>query len=149
MDTILLVPVTIGVYLLIIFCLKLTGKKGLSELSVTDFVFIMLISESFDVITGEDNKFLGAIITIVTLTGVNYGLDWLTFKSKKIRTLLEGVPVIIIRNGKIVKKTMEKERLTMDNINEALRTNGLQKITDVKLGMLEEDGEISIVTKPK
>lgn len=83
MDTILLVPVTIGVYLLIIFCLKLTGKKGLSELSVTDFVFIMLISESFDVITGEDNKFLGAIITIVTLTGVNYGLDWLTFKSKR------------------------------------------------------------------
>lgn len=59
------------------------------------------------------------------------------------------MPVIIIRNGKIVKKTMEKERLTMDNINEALRTNGLQKITDVKLGMLEEDGEISIVTKPK
>lgn len=149
MDTILLVPVTIGIYLLIIFCLKLTGKKGLSELSVTDFVFIMLISESFDVITGEDNKFLGAIITILTLTGVNYGLDWLTFKSKKIRTLLEGVPVIIIRNGKIVKKAMEKERLTMDNINEALRTNGLQKITDVKLGMLEEDGEISIVTKPK
>jgi uncharacterized membrane protein YcaP (DUF421 family) len=141
--------VTAGIYLLIVFCLRITGKKGLSEMSVTDLVFIMLLSESFDVITGEDNKVLGAIVSIATLTIVNYGLDWATFKSKRLRKILDGVPVVIIRNGKVISRNMKKEMLTMDNVKEALRGNGIRNISEVSLGILEEDGEISIISKSK
>ncbi len=58
-----------------------------------------------------------------------------------------GSPVIVIRKGKVITKNMEKENLTMENLNEAIRSNGLKNVSDVDLGILETDGEVSIIPK--
>jgi len=58
---------------------------------------------------------------------------------------LEGVPVILIRDGQIIHSNMKKEKVTKDNLEEAIRSKGLKEVGNVELGILETDGEISII----
>lgn len=138
---------SIAVYILVIICLRLLGKKGLAELSIADLVLIILIAEPLGALIPEENKFLGTIICIVTLTGANYFFELMIFKSKKFRDVVEGTPVILVRNGKIIGKNMKKENVTIENLQESIRSNGLKNVSDVELGILETDGEISIIPK--
>ncbi len=138
---------SVAVYILVIACLRVLGKKGLAELSIADLVLIILIAEPLGALIPEENKFWGTIICILTLTAANYFFEWMIFKSKKFRDLVEGTPIILIRKGKIITKNMKKENVTLENLKESIRSNGLKDISDVDLGILETDGEISIIPK--
>lgn len=148
MDSLVLIFLeSIAIYVLVILCLRLLGKKGLAELSVADLVLIVLIGEALGALVPDDNKFLGAIVCIVTLTIVNYVFEHLTFKVKKFRKFIEGTPVILVRNGKVIQRNMKNEKVTIENLQEAIRSNGIKNLEDVELGILETDGEISIIEK--
>jgi len=144
-DLLLVFGQSLGVYLLIIFCLRLLGKKGLSELSVADLVLIIIIGESIGHLIPEETKFSGTIVYIITLVGANYLIETFSYKFKKFRIVLEGVPVILIRDGKIIHSNMKKEKVTTDNLEEAIRSKGVKGVEKVELGILETDGEISII----
>lgn len=135
----------IGIYLLIIICLRFLGKKGLAELSAADLVLIIIIGEGISTIIPQEMGFGGVVIYVIALAAANYGIEFWSFRSKKFNRILEGDPVILIRNGKAMKKNMNKEKVSFDNLAESLRTKGIKNIEDVELAILETDGEISII----
>lgn len=141
----LLVLKTVGIYILILACLRLLGKKGLSELSAVDLVFIIIIGEGMGNLMPQDIGFVGVAVYVIALTAANYTIEWLSHKSKKFNDFVEGEPVLLIRNGKMLKKNMDKEKITIDNLKEALRSKGLKSVEQVDLGILETDGGISII----
>lgn len=141
----LLVLKTIGIYILILACLRLLGKKGLSELSAVDLVFIIIIGEGMGNLIPENMGFGGVAVYVIALTAANYTIEWLSHKSKKFNEFVEGEPVLLIRNGKMLRKNMDKEKISIDNLKEALRSKGLKHIEQVDLGILETDGGISII----
>jgi len=135
------------IYILIIACLRLLGKKGLAEISLGDLVLVILIGEAIGSIIPQDNGFESAVVCILSLSAVNFIISRTAFKFKFLQKILEGEPVIVIHDGKVLLQNMKKEKLTIENLKEALRSNGLEDFTDVKLAVLETDGEVSIIPK--
>jgi uncharacterized membrane protein YcaP (DUF421 family) len=136
-----------ALYVLIIICLRLIGKKGLAEISLGDLVLIILIGEALGSIIPQENSFISAVVCIITLTIMNYLILNVAYRSKLIRDFLEGSPVIIVKNGRILHKKMKEEKLTQDDLNEALREKGIKDIKSVETAVLETDGDINIVEK--
>lgn len=136
-----------ALYILIMLCLRVLGKKGLGEISIPDLVLIILIGEALGSLIPQENAFISAIVCIVTLGLINFALERAVFRSKKIRDFVEGEPVLVVKDGVALKANMKKERMTMENLEEAIRSNGLSSIREVKIAVLETDGEISIIEK--
>jgi uncharacterized membrane protein YcaP (DUF421 family) len=138
---------SVVVYLFIIIAIRIAGKKELAQLSVIDLVFILLISNAVqNAMVGPDNSLVGGIIAAASLFIVNIILKFITYKFKKVDAIFEGEPVILIHNGKILKKNLSKEQIPLDELEASVREHGLEKIEDVNLAILEIDGNISIIS---
>ena len=138
---------SVALYILIIACLRILGKKGLAEISLGDLVLIILIGEAIGSLIPQENAFISAVVCIVTLTFTNFVIEKLALKSKFMKRFLEGNPVVIVRNGRIYSQKMKKENLTREDLDEALRQNGIKDIKNVEKAVLETDGGISIIEK--
>jgi uncharacterized membrane protein YcaP (DUF421 family) len=133
----------VALYFIIIVSLRLLGKKDMSQLALQDFVLILLISKSL-----YNDAGLGpGIAMVLTLSLINYIMDWILYKSKKARKIIVGEPVVLIENGTVLPKALTCEKLTMDELIAGLRKQGYDKIQDVKWAILETGGEISVIGK--
>ncbi len=134
------------IYIFIIIGLRLLGKKELGQLSVTDLVFIMLISEVVgDVMRASDDSLAAGLIGATTLMLLNKGIKLINYRSEKFSSFLEGSPSILIRHGKLNGTEMKKNKLTIQDLEQAGREKGIGDISTIALAILEVDGKISIL----
>jgi uncharacterized membrane protein YcaP (DUF421 family) len=146
-DIINIVGRSVVVYLFIVIAIRIAGKKELAQLSVIDLVFILLISNAVqNAMVGPDNSLIGGLIAATSLFLVNIILKFITYRNKKADSLLEGEPVLLVHNGKLVKKNLDKEQIPLDELMASIREHGVEKIEDVNLAILEIDGNISIIS---
>lgn len=142
---------SIGLYILIIICFRLLGKKGLSDLNVADLILVIIIGESLGGIIPGECPIMHAVVCILSIVIANYFIDILTYKFPGFKKLIEGLPVYIIEKGKINYESLKKVKLTDGDLQEALRINGmnddLDKLSDDLFAVLETDGKISIFHK--
>lgn len=137
---------SIAVYLFMVFAIRIFGKKELSQLSTSDLVFLVLISNSVqNAMVGPNTSLLGGITAATVLFTLNYILKIIMFRSKGIKNMVEGQPVILIYNGKVDISNMHAENITMDELEEAIRQHGIESYKDVKLAILEVTGNISVI----
>ncbi|HSD13950.1 MAG TPA: YetF domain-containing protein [Flavobacterium sp.] len=136
-----------AVYLFMVVALRLFGKKELSQLNTADVILILLISNSVqNAMVGSDTSLLGGISAALVLFIINYVLKKLMYRFKKLNDLVQDKPEILIHNGKTEYKTLAKLGITSDEMEEAIREHGVEYYKDVKLAMLEIDGNISIIS---
>lgn len=135
------------VYLFMVVSIRLFGKKEIAQLSVTDLVFILLISNSVqNAMVGQNTTLTGGLVAAGSLFIVNVILKFFTYRSKFLTKLIEGVPVILVRDGIINEENLNKEKITRAELDEAVREHGLKDIKKVNIAMLEVDGNISIIS---
>lgn len=135
------------VYLFIVFAIRLFGKKEIAQLSIADLVFILLISNAVqNAMVGSDSSLLGGLVAAASLFLINMIFKYITFKSKKVSELVEGEPVMLIHDGIVIKEHLDKERITMEELETAVREHGVKDIKKVNLAVLEVDGNISILS---
>lgn len=138
---------TLVVYFCIVIGLRIFGKKELTQLSVIDLVLILLISNSVqNAMVGPDVSLIGGLAAAFTLFFVNFVLKNLFYKSKRLSELFQGDPLMLIYHGKAILEHMSKAKITMDELEAAVREHGVDKIKDVDLAVLEIDGNISILS---
>lgn len=136
-----------AVYIFMVIAIRLAGKKELSQLSTTDLVFIILISNAVqNAMVGNNVSLLGGITAASTLFLLNYILKLGMFKSKVFKNIIEGEPLLLIDSGVIEKKNLESAKITFDELEEAIREHGVENYTKVKIAILEVDGNISIIS---
>lgn len=139
---------SLAVYVFIILAIRIFGKKELSQLSITDLVLILLISNAVqNAMVGPDSSLAGGLIAALTLFILNYIIKIISFKSKTFSSLLEGEPVMLVYKGFIKKDKLKSEKITLDELNAVVREHGLEKVEDAELIMLEKDGSISVISK--
>lgn len=141
------------VYLAIIIGLRLAGKRHLGQLTIPDFVLILLISNAVqNAMVGDNTSLLGGLAAAGTLLVINIGVSYLIFKNKTAKRALEGSPVLLIYNGVPALEHLAKEEITQEEMLGIVREHGLEKFADVYTAVLELDGTISVVpianTKP-
>jgi uncharacterized membrane protein YcaP (DUF421 family) len=136
------------IYLFLVVGLRLLGKRELGQMSVYDLVLIVVISNSVqNAMVGSDSSLGGGLIAAFVLLLINRLLTWLMVKNPKLANLLEGDPVLIVRDGELLEQPMRKAGVTRDNVLAAMREHGIDDLDDVQMAVLEPDGIISIVPK--
>lgn len=141
---------TIILYLLIIAGIRLMGKRQVGELEPSELVLSFLIADLASVPMQDLGYPLHTgIIPILTLISVSSLLSVLTLKSMFFRDLLCGKPSIIIKNGEIDQKELRRNRLTLDELLEELRSGGHIDLKTIQYGILESNGLISVLLYPE
>lgn len=135
------------VYLFMIFAIRLFGKNELSQLNAGDVILLLLISNAVqNAMVGSDTSLEGGLVAALVLFLANFVLKKFLFKNKQIRHFLESEPKVLIRDGIVNKENMKSEDISHAELEEAVREHGVEKITDVRLAMLEVDGNISVIS---
>jgi uncharacterized membrane protein YcaP (DUF421 family) len=136
------------IYLALLIGLRLTGKKEVGQMSLFDLVLLLLIANAVqNAMTGPDTSLTGGIVAAGTLLAVHAALSQLTWRFAKVRHLAEGTPALLIHWGKVLQKNLAKEKVTAEEIHQALRSHGVSNVEDVALATLEIDGSISVLRK--
>ncbi len=135
------------IYIIVLFGLRLMGKREIAQLSVVDFVLILLISNAVqNAMLGPDTTLLGGIVAAMVLFGINFLLKMLETYSSNAKKFLEGNPVVLIYKGKVNDLNLRRARISTDELVTAVREHGVKSIADVDLSMLEVNGNISILS---
>ena len=141
---------TILLYLLIIVGVRLMGKRQVGELEPSELVLAMLISDLAAVPMQDFGiPLLFGVVPIAALLCLTMFLSMLTMKSVRFRALMCGRPSILIQDGVICQKEMSKTRLTVDELLEELRLQGVYDLTTVKYAILETNGQLSVLLYAK
>lgn len=141
---------SISVYFFMIIALRIFGKKELSQLNTADVILILLISNSVqNAMVGNDTSLWGGLAAATILFFINFILKKLMYKYKGFSDFMQEKPEILIHNGNLDLKSLSKLNITADELKEAMREHGLENFKDVKLAMLEIDGNISIISGDK
>lgn len=139
----------IVVYLFLLVVFRLSGKRTLSETSSFDLVLLLIISETVqEALIDGDNSLTHAALLVLTIVGLDVLLSIIKQRSSMIDAWIEGVPLVIFRNGKLLKDRADPERIDESDVLEAAREQrGLERLDDVKLAVLERGGKISVIAK--
>lgn len=135
-------------YVFLVFILRILGQKEMSQLTLTDFIVFLLISELMTLSIGNDEiNFFHSVISVSVLILVDKLGSYITLKNKDIKKLMEGKPRYIIVNGKLNQDLMRTLRYSIDDLCHHLREQGISSISQVSYAILETDGNLSVIEK--
>ncbi|HYK77675.1 MAG TPA: YetF domain-containing protein [Daejeonella sp.] len=136
-----------AVYIFMITAVRIFGKKELSQLSTADLIFIVLISNSVqNAMVGPDTSLTGGILAASVLFLLNYILKIWIFRSPRFKEIIEDKPIILIHRGKIDLENLRRVQITLDELEQAIHEHGVETYKDVRLAILEVDGNISVIS---
>jgi uncharacterized membrane protein YcaP (DUF421 family) len=137
---------TAVIYLALTVLLRVRGKAGVGQMSILDLVLVLVISNGVqNAMIGDNTTLYGGLVAATTLVVVDWIIQTATSRSKKAQRLLEGEPALLVRDGHVMTKTMERQGVSNDDLRAALREHGLERPSDAHLVVLETSGEISVV----
>lgn len=141
---------SIIIYAGLVLLMRLMGKRQLGDLELSELIVTILISEiAAHPILDENTTLLGVFVPAVTLMGLEYLLSFVAVKSVRLRGVLEGKPSLLVVRGRIDQTQMRKNRITPDELAEALRADGILDLRDVQYAVLETSGKINILPTPQ
>lgn len=139
---------TITLYFFIVLVYRIMGKKEISQLSIIDLIVSLLIAELAAIsIEQYEESILISIIPIICIVLIEMIFSYIGTKSPKFRKIIEGSPVVIIKNGKLNFEAMSKLRYSLDDLISQLREQSIKNIEDVNYAVLENNGKLSVFEK--
>lgn len=137
---------TIIMYAMVFLFLRFTGKRGIRQLSIFELVIIVSLgSIAGDPMFTEDLPLIQALLIMSLVIGLYHLCTWLTMKFKLVSNILEGKPVYIVKNGKLVLEEISGGTMSSDDFFAELRQQGVRHLGQVDIGLLETDGEFSVI----
>jgi uncharacterized membrane protein YcaP (DUF421 family) len=113
---------------------------------IADVLLLVLIADaSQNAMSAEYRSITEGLILVSTIVAWNWLLDWLSSKSPRLARLVTPQALALIRNGRVNRENLRREMLTLEDLKSRLRLQGVERIADVKLALLEEDGQISVI----
>ena len=136
-----------SIYLFILVLFRIMGKKSLSDATTFDFVLLLIISEvTQQALVGQDYSLTSSFILIATLVGADLLLSLLKETVPFLGKVTEGLPLVIVNEGKPLTRRMKKTKVSEDDILESARSHfGLERMEQIKYAILEKNGQITIV----
>lgn len=138
----------LGCYLLLLVVVRLSGKRGLAQVTIFDLVLLLLISQTVgQALIGDDSSLTAAVLTTVTLVIVNRANDAAAHRWADMSHVLEDAPLILIEDGHVHADRLAQMKIRLDDVLETARTDqGVERLDQIKHAVLERSGTISIIT---
>jgi uncharacterized membrane protein YcaP (DUF421 family) len=136
-----------AIYLFLLIVFRIAGNRSLSQATTFDFVLLLIVSETTQqALLGEDFSVTGACLLIITLCVLDQLFAWLKSQSKLADKLIDGLPILIVENGKPMAAPMRREHVDEEDVLQAARQHqGLERLDQIKYAVLERNGGISVV----
>jgi uncharacterized membrane protein YcaP (DUF421 family) len=129
------------IYLVLVVLLRIFGKRELAQLNPFDLVVLLSLSNTVqNAIIGDDNSVSGGIIGAIGLLAINWLVVRVLFRSPGLTRLLEGRAIVLVRNGQIDRKALERESLTSEELIEVIHRQGFENLHLVRKCELEPNG---------
>jgi len=136
------------VYFFLWFVTRAIGKRELGSMTAFELVLLVTMGDLVQQgTTQEDFSVTGAMLAISTFALLMTFFAWVSFRFRKTRPLLEGMPVVVVQDGRLRKEVMAYERLDEDELMMGMREQGIDDLGKVKYGVLEPDGKYSFFTQ--
>ena len=134
------------VYLVVFLFTRVLGRRELSSLQPFDFILLVVIGDLIQQgVTQNDMSVTGVVIVVTTLALAQVGTSYLSFRFKRMRPLLEGEPIVLVENGRIIEENLRRERLSHDDLTEQARRSEIESLDQVKWAVLETNGDVSFI----
>lgn len=141
---------TVILYFILMIGLRLMGKRQIGELEPSELVLTLIISDLAAVPMQDFGiPLVNGVFPIVTLLCLSMLISYFSLRSIRFRGLVCGHPTIIIRDGKIMQQNMARNRFTVDELLEQLRSQGYSDLSAVKYAVLETSGQVSVLPYTK
>lgn len=141
---------TVILLLSVIFSLRLMGKRQIGQLQPSELMITILLSQIVAIPMQDNNiPLVNTLLVIAVLTGSEIVISVLSLRNKRIRGFLDGLPVLIIKDGTLLQPALKKLRYTVDDVLEALRQKDVFDLSTVAYAVVETNGSISVLLKPE
>ena len=123
-------------------------RRDVGSVGIADVLLLVLIADaSQNAMSGGYETVSDGAVLVTTIVGWNYALDWATYRFAAVRRIVEPPALMLVRDGRVLRRNLRQEFITMDELRAQLRLAGVDDIADVKSARMEPDGQISVVKK--
>jgi uncharacterized membrane protein YcaP (DUF421 family) len=135
------------IYVFVWLVLRGLGKRELGELTAFELVLLFIIGDLVQQsITQRDTSLTAAVLAISTITLLIVIQSYAMFRWQRSRRVLDGTPIVLVNQGRIVPAPLRRERMTPEDLREAARGQGIERLSDIRIAILENDGKVSFIT---
>jgi uncharacterized membrane protein YcaP (DUF421 family) len=136
------------VYFFLLIMFRVLGKRQVGQMTPFDLIVLLILSNVLqNAMIGPDNSVLGGMIGALTILAVNWGVSRIAFDSPRFERAIEGVPTVLIHDGKFVEGNLRKETISKEDLMSNLRTQGCFSLSEVETAVLEPSGKISLMKR--
>jgi uncharacterized membrane protein YcaP (DUF421 family) len=138
----------IVIYAILYGLMRVIGRRELSTLEPFDLILLVVVGDLVQQgVTQNDFSVTGVVLAIGTIGMLTLGVSYANFRFPRLRPILDGVPIIVVQDGKPVEKNLRRERVTPDDLAAAARQEGIAHLDDVAWAVMETSGKISFIKK--
>lgn len=139
---------TLLVYVFLVVVMRLAGKREVGQLSIFDFIVILLVSDAVqNSMVGSNTTVYGGMVAVLVLVSADVILHRISSRSRRVRLLLEGEARVLVRDGQVDRHALDVEGIEDEELAQALRSHGVARPEDAELVVLETNGSISVVPR--
>jgi uncharacterized membrane protein YcaP (DUF421 family) len=140
-----------AVYWFLFLLFRFVLRRDTGSLGIADILLLVLIADaSQNAMAGGYETVADGLVLVATIMGWNWLMDWASFHSRAVRRFATPPPLVLVRQGKLLRRHLRREFITVPELMAHLREQGIDKLADVKIARMEADGGISVIrTQPE
>ena len=132
----------------IFFLTRIVGRRELSSLEPFDLIMLIVLGDLVQQgVTQSEYSVTGLLLAVGTIALLQVGVSYVNFRFKRVRSVLDGEPIVLIEDGRVILRNVHRERLTQNELEEQARLNQIDSLDKVRWAVLETSGQISFIPK--
>ena len=132
----------------IFFLTRIVGRRELSSLGPFDLIMLIVLGDLVQQgVTQSDYSVTGLVLAAGTIAVMQVGVSYANFRFRRLRTVLEGEPIVLIDDGQVLERNLGRERMTREELEEQARQSQIDSLANVRWAVLEASGQISFIPK--
>ena len=136
------------VYFVLLVMIRASGKRTMGQFTPFDMLLVVLLGNAVqNALLGQDNSVGGGLLLAATLLVLNWLVGLVSARSAKMEALVEGVPVLLARDGQVYKEVLRRELISRADFDKAMRESGIEDLEDIRMAVLETNGHITLVVR--
>ncbi len=125
---------------------RAVGRRELAEMSAFELMMLIIIGDLIQQgVTQNDMSVTGAMLAVGTIACLTVIFSYVSFRFKRMKTAIDGIPVVVVLDGKLMSETLDLERVAGDDVLQAARSEGIDDLSKIRVGLIEADGRFSFI----
>jgi uncharacterized membrane protein YcaP (DUF421 family) len=137
-----------AIYWFLFLIFRVVLRRNVGSVAIADVLLLVIVADAAqNAMAGDYKSITDGMILVGTLIGWNVLIDWLTFRSDRLRRLLSPHALHLVREGRVLRENLRKEMLTDDELQAKLRENGVDDVGKVRDAFMESDGQVTVIKR--